>query len=177
MTTVVAFMDHLGNVGVASERQVSSDVKMRVKKLARSGRFATAGTGLALIVAVLRDLGEDPGESAHHLAARVFKAWEAAGQPRTGAHDKTWNMSFLMIEQGQKPWRATGDQSVYQVDEGYDALGTGAEVAIGVLHAARKERWSARKAVKAAIEAAIAHDIWSSGPIDVVVFKPPDVTT
>ena len=176
MTTVATFMDHLGAVAIASDRQISSNIKMRLMKISRSGRFALGGTGAGLIVTVLRDLGNaGPSESAPHLASRAFKAWETAGQVRTGENDKTWNMSFLMIEPGEKPWRACGDQSVAQMDEGYDAIGTGAEIAIGVLYVARQEKWPAMLAAETAVLAAVHHDVWTGGKVDVVVLAAPEV--
>ena len=177
MTTVAAFRDHLGAVAIASDRQLSTNVKMRIRKVARAGRFAVAGTGLGLIVTVLRDLGSDDDEAVSDFAARAFTAWEAAGQVRTGDNDKTWNMSFLMVEPGQGPWRVCGDQSIAQVDEGYDAIGSGSDVAIGVLYVARAEKWDARRALRTAVEAAVHHDLWTGGAVDVVVFGAPKAST
>lgn len=53
--------------------------------------------------------------------------------------------------------------------ERYVAIGSGHDIAYGALHLAYTLRFTARAAVTAALQASVAHDLWTGGPFDVWV--------
>ena len=174
MTTVAAFIDSTGVVAIASDRALTGTVMSYRKKLFQVGEMAVSGTGLGILYHTLESLRAGDLATPPALRDAVFSAMKESGQAISGEADKSMNFCMLVVEPGQAPHRIGGDKSIYQCLDGYEAIGTGEAVATGVLYVARKNGWSAANAVRAAVKAAIRHDPWSGGEVDVIVFEKPE---
>lgn len=153
MTCIAAYtLDGVTAIGCDSE--AASDYRTRLStKLYVVGAMTVGLTGSTTWNRFLRQCRATTPEE-------LVDAWAewARARGHGATTDGVWHLdgAGLVATPG---WIAevypTG--SVEEPIEGYAAIGSGAEVAIGVLHVARRQRWAPEDAVRLAVEAAISH--------------------
>jgi len=176
MTTIAAFLDHKGNVAIGADTALTGRAQYNVKtKLFKVGDLWATLTGPSNAYRNLKSLSKEKDEapgSPGELTDCVLQAMKDLGSGQTDS-DGDWSVNFAMIiiKKGKNPYRGAGDGSLTQYEQGYCAAGSGHEIALGVLHVARAQKWSAKKAVTRALQAACDHDPYSREPFHVKVLK------
>jgi len=174
MTTIAAFMDDKGRVAIAADRAWSNDRVTYHTKLFKVGHMAVGISALDVMASVIADLAkmDEPPATPRELAKAAYAAYKESGQERSGEHDKQYNAHMIIIEPGERPWSAPGSGGVMQYGDAYASTGTGENIALGTLFTARRNNWTATRAARFAVEAAVHHDPWSGGKVDIIVFEP-----
>ena len=166
MTTIAAFLDHKGNVAIASDGSVTTafivDMGSKLYRVRDGDSPLVVGCAGALpSVQLLVPYRAEEEIDVAAAASACALAWRqqlkdiGAGKVDDAG---TWTTSAMgiMVGKGQKPWRLWGDGSAHECLDGFVASGSGEEVAMGVLYLARVCQIDAEDAVRQAVEAANA---------------------
>ncbi len=180
MTTAVAFRDHHGNVAIGADTMLSGSVSTYMQtKVHRVGDLWVAWSGVAIVDRYLIDASSSD-QSFESLAALsdAVAAWMRERGNGKQDDDGDWfvNASLIAIGAGRQggPWVAWGGG--YCGSRGdYAAIGSGGLIAYGALFTARKRRWTAESAVRAALEAAAYHDPFTGGRLVIKIEVADDV--
>lgn len=153
MTCIAAYT--LGGVtAIGCDSEAAGDYRTRLStKLYTVGAMTVGLTGSTTWNRFLR-------ESTATTPEELVDAWadwaKARGHGTTT--DGVWHLdSAGLVATPGRIAEVYPTGSVESPIEGYAAIGSGAEVAIGVLHVARRQRWAPEDAVRLAVEAAISH--------------------
>lgn len=172
MTVIAAYVDRHGATAIGSDTECASSYRFEVgPKVHRWGPWWCGSCGSALW---RRFLAVAPAEDFE--PARFADAWvewaRARGHGGNHGGDHQWlNGSWLMARHGEIV--AVGADGSITTHDRYAAIGSGEEIAVGAMFLARRAGWSARCAVKGAVDAAVAHAAGCGGRAHVELCEAP----
>jgi len=169
--TIIAASESKGEVAIAADREwYKSGVRTSgPTKLHQCGDWVAGASGDAWSGEMLEDCmplveATTPDKWVHQLRDALLQ-WSrdhGHGTVEDGTWLVPWNV--LIINANGGIWDISGDGVIMRPPDGYLAIGSGAPVATGALHARQGTR--AVDHVRAAVEAACAHAEGCGRPID-----------
>ncbi len=163
--------------------RVPPENRVEVKYL-KVGNAYVASTGWTLYTNILRDVLKRrrsvPRLDSEDSIFRFFNdLWRQLHERYSFVNDQAddsdgspfgnLDSSFIVVSP-QGLFSVSTDLSVARFDR-YFAIGSGAPVALGALHALYDRRGAAETIAKAAVSAAISHDIYCGSPINAVSLR------
>jgi ATP-dependent protease HslVU (ClpYQ) peptidase subunit len=174
MTCIVGLVDSDGKVYIGADSLTTNDYGIAqinmYPKLAFNGDFLIGCTGSARIAEIIHHVFDPPAYSIEtdNIDKYMVKAFvpamqECIDKANAKEEHKETGSGFLIGFQG----RLFCIKSKYAVEEpscGYEAVGSGGEVALGVLYATREVGYTPDFKIRLALEASAVHNAYVRAP-------------
>lgn len=185
MTCIAAIKEKDGTIYMAADRQsTAGNMKMASSepKVFVRGEFAYGVTGAHRIANILRYAFKEPPKAVGQSLMDYFvnswiPTWTEClhhhGQKQI-VHNVTHSEAWLMIGHEGKLMMMAGDFTIIEEEHPYAAIGSGGDFAKGALNVMRQssDTQNANITLRKAVLAAIEHDTYCSGPVDIIELKP-----
>lgn len=176
MTTIAAYVDKDGTRGMIADSAVTGNVQhmMKRSKLFEVGALVVGTSGmLPPIMANKKYPATETG--VRRFVADFKKTVMDAGHGESSDGLLLAPMEAIIIGKGLGPYKMGPYFELFEPLEEYCAIGSGGELALGVLHMCRENDVDAEKALASAAQAASAHDPGTGDPawLTLLALDPP----
>jgi len=179
MTAIAGIVTPNNEIWIGGDRAASNRWTIQSKrspKVFRIGEFLFGGSGSIRAIQVAQYSFSPPtpneGEDVMHYMASSFirslrQAMENARSTQNHNGEESIGTNF-MVAYRKRLFTIYSDYQVMETSTGYAAIGSGAEVCLGSLHATESTKLKARTRIERALQAAEDHTPYVRGPFDVI---------